>query len=474
MQAPRWSARALSVLSLCLGVAACGKSPSPPTKFGVNLVVKLEGAIRSRAKSVTVHVGGAEAFDKELAAGVFVDGEARVHYVPHVQAGMLTFAAEAFDSSKAVVGTGVSAPVVLMAGRAVAATVEVHGTGMIGDAAADGPVDGPRGDAGATDAPPNDGGTTERDAVADAGGRGNKGDSCSQMEACGAGLSCADGVCCDSACADPCSACNLAGREGTCSPIASGMMPATGHPACAVDAPSTCKKDGTCDGKGACRLHPVGTVCRASTCDKTTDAFTPEFKCDGAGFCHERGHPLRTLQVQGHERLLRHLHRQHAVRDQQNLYEQFVRPQVARSDLRDRARVREWFLRGRGVLRQGLPGGLRVVQSAHHAWHVHQRSSRPGSEGALPGRNGRERRLLAWGMPGDRRRPLPQSGHLHGLPGRQLRERDGYEPSDVSGERALPHHRPDLLRRLHLWHHQLQHALYRRRPMRERLLLRLE
>ena len=52
-----------------------------------------------------------------------------------------------------------------------------------------------------------------------------------------------------------------------------------------MDAASTCQHDGTCDGAGNCRLWPVGTTCRASKCDTTTDAFTPDFKCDGAGFC---------------------------------------------------------------------------------------------------------------------------------------------------------------------------------------------
>ena len=51
-------------------------------------------------------------------------------------------------------------------------------------------------------------------------------------------------------------------------PLADG--PAAGHPTCGPDAKSTCMRDGTCDGAGACRLWAAGTVCGQSTCDSGT------------------------------------------------------------------------------------------------------------------------------------------------------------------------------------------------------------
>jgi hypothetical protein len=93
---------------------------------------------------------------------------------------------------------------------------------------------------------------------------------------------CVDGLCCDSACSDSCQACNLAGSEGRCAPIAAGQPDPRGR--CVVEAPESCGRDGTCNGAGACRLHRVGTVCGVPSCAGATERVLPAL-CDGKGMC---------------------------------------------------------------------------------------------------------------------------------------------------------------------------------------------
>ena len=92
--------------------------------------------------------------------------------------------------------------------------------------------------------------------------------------------SCVDGVCCSSACTQGCYACNLPGSIGTCSPIAAGLDPAA---ECPVQAASTCGRAGGCDGAGACRRHPTGTICAAASC--TGSSLTAASTCNASGTC---------------------------------------------------------------------------------------------------------------------------------------------------------------------------------------------
>jgi hypothetical protein len=100
-----------------------------------------------------------------------------------------------------------------------------------------------------------------------------KGEGCSTTggAACAAGLQCVDGVCCDSACTGQCQACNLDGKKGTCSNLASGQ-PVGGRTACA-GAGTACQ--GAC-GSGAACTYPGTTVICGASCDGL---------CDGAGAC---------------------------------------------------------------------------------------------------------------------------------------------------------------------------------------------
>jgi hypothetical protein len=97
---------------------------------------------------------------------------------------------------------------------------------------------------------------------------------------------CTDGVCCDSACTSFCSSCNQRGREGTCSPVASGSQPKNGG-GCPKEEPMTCGKDGTCDGLGKCRYYGEDTICKSSSCSNATKILAST--CNGSGICVAHG-----------------------------------------------------------------------------------------------------------------------------------------------------------------------------------------
>jgi hypothetical protein len=105
------------------------------------------------------------------------------------------------------------------------------------------------------------------------------GAACTAASQCASGH-CVDGVCCDLACDGLCSACNLAGKVGRCSLVADGMDP---REVCATEPASSCGRDGSCDGKGACRRYGAGTECRATSCTGSTRTLAST--CDGSGAC---------------------------------------------------------------------------------------------------------------------------------------------------------------------------------------------
>jgi cysteine-rich repeat protein len=109
-----------------------------------------------------------------------------------------------------------------------------------------------------------------------------KGTVCSAANECTSGV-CADGVCCDSACGGACDACNVAGREGTCSPRPAGS---SGAPACA---PFVCNGTGTaCPTSCSTNADCIGDYfCEAGTCTTKRDigqACTGSLQC-ASGFC---------------------------------------------------------------------------------------------------------------------------------------------------------------------------------------------
>lgn len=147
-----------------------------------------------------------------------------------------------------------------------------------------------------------------------------QGNVCTKSAQCASGLTCSDGVCCNSACDGLCQACSAANKasgdaSGVCGPAKVGSDPGD---RCATDDPSTCGKTGvcsatgtcalyakgaacggvscdagtakgrTCDGLGTCIVDTKGTACAPGTCSTTagcTFACTTDAKCDAAGFC---------------------------------------------------------------------------------------------------------------------------------------------------------------------------------------------
>lgn len=113
----------------------------------------------------------------------------------------------------------------------------------------------------------------------------SNGSPCNAATECQSGF-CVDGVCCDSDCSgDACRACNVSGNVGACTAIPNGTPPAGNHPGCGPDDKSTCKRDGTCDGKGACRVYQNTVQCAGSSCDAPMNTTVDPSFCDGAGTC---------------------------------------------------------------------------------------------------------------------------------------------------------------------------------------------
>ena len=88
---------------------------------------------------------------------------------------------------------------------------------------------------------------------------------------------CVDGYCCDSLCSGFCEACNVQGKEGTCSPVPAGKDPAG---ECDADPASTCGRNGYCDGTGLCQFYGAET-----TCNDGQDICTSGDHCNGKGAC---------------------------------------------------------------------------------------------------------------------------------------------------------------------------------------------
>ncbi|HVU05045.1 MAG TPA: MYXO-CTERM sorting domain-containing protein [Polyangiaceae bacterium] len=106
------------------------------------------------------------------------------------------------------------------------------------------------------------------------------GEACGSAVECKSGF-CVDKVCCDSACGDQCAACDVEGKEGTCSPVLG--PPHSARPPCGGQVGSTCA--GACNGKSttACEYPGGGVACRDAVC--ASDVATLGAYCDGAGAC---------------------------------------------------------------------------------------------------------------------------------------------------------------------------------------------
>ena len=136
----------------------------------------------------------------------------------------------------------------------------------------------------------------------------NPGETCTVPNDCKSG-SCADGVCCESACSGKCEACNLPGKGGKCEPIPDGEDPANecptaplaqpdggavveddgGDAGVAINVPeagvTTDDKPcaGKCNGKRACGYPDKTKTCGTTFCN--TGSTQGRAACDGVGHC---------------------------------------------------------------------------------------------------------------------------------------------------------------------------------------------
>jgi hypothetical protein len=112
-----------------------------------------------------------------------------------------------------------------------------------------------------------------------------QGDGCTSTSQCGAGLTCADGVCCNATCDGACQACAAAHKQsgdasGVCGPAKAGSDPGD---RCPSEAASSCGKTGACDASGTCALFPKGAACGGGV---SCNAGTAKGQtCDGLGAC---------------------------------------------------------------------------------------------------------------------------------------------------------------------------------------------
>ncbi|MEB2313028.1 MAG: hypothetical protein OZ921_01585 [Sorangiineae bacterium] len=107
------------------------------------------------------------------------------------------------------------------------------------------------------------------------------GAACSSSSQCASG-NCVDGVCCDAPCSGACQACaasKTGGTDGVCAAVKSATDP---DEECPDEGANSCKRDGLCDGIGACRLYASGTACGTTTCASGTQTG---YACNGTGSC---------------------------------------------------------------------------------------------------------------------------------------------------------------------------------------------
>jgi hypothetical protein len=97
---------------------------------------------------------------------------------------------------------------------------------------------------------------------------------------CQGGLTCADGFCCNQACGGSCQACDIAGKQGTCSTVTSGQP----HHGAACSGAGTPTCGGSCNGSSptACYVPPATTKVTKATCT-ARDILTGAQFCDGNG-----------------------------------------------------------------------------------------------------------------------------------------------------------------------------------------------
>jgi hypothetical protein len=104
---------------------------------------------------------------------------------------------------------------------------------------------------------------------------------------CATGLTCVDGVCCDSPCGGQCQACDLPGKVGTCTMLTSGQphpnpRGPSPRPACN---PATGACAAECTGTSATACSASGAVCATPRCDAANNYTLLAAAICAAGSC---------------------------------------------------------------------------------------------------------------------------------------------------------------------------------------------
>jgi hypothetical protein len=132
---------------------------------------------------------------------------------------------------------------------------------------------------------------------------------CTSGSQCASGF-CVNGVCCDTACNQGCGACNLTGKVGVCSPIASGTLCRGVAGPC--DVPESCSgtsvvcpADTFLDGGTTCRLA-AGECDLTENCTGTGPACPPDLKLATGTPCPDDGNVCTTDLCDGTNAICQH------------------------------------------------------------------------------------------------------------------------------------------------------------------------
>ncbi len=109
--------------------------------------------------------------------------------------------------------------------------------------------------------------------------KSTQGQTCNLASDCAGGIPCADGYCCDKACAGSCQACDVVNLLGTCTTLAATDTPHRGHIAC-IATDSACA--GSCNGLSAACSYPT-SACGTASC--TGSSYQAAGKCSN-GVCN--------------------------------------------------------------------------------------------------------------------------------------------------------------------------------------------
>jgi hypothetical protein len=112
------------------------------------------------------------------------------------------------------------------------------------------------------------------------------GQKCNAVSDCLNNTACADGVCCNRACAGACEACDLPSAVGTCTVLTAGTTPHHGTCANTGTGAANAACAGSCQGKadGTCSYAAATTDCGSASCTSNGQAQAAG-KCNGTGLC---------------------------------------------------------------------------------------------------------------------------------------------------------------------------------------------